>query len=125
MNEDASWRTDLVGAARRLSTALWAGLLCGAVIGGGGGRFAMFLLRVTSSASLHGLETDDGFSIGRFSGATIFLIVVTAVFGALGGVLYLGVRKWIPYRYRPLAMGLFGGAVGGAIVIRPGGLDFT
>ena len=97
----------------------------GALIGGVGGRLAMFVLRITSDPSLHGLKTDDGFSIGRFSGETLFLVLVTAALGVMGGLVYLVARPWLPERWRAALTGVFGGIVGGALFISPDGLDFT
>ena len=85
----------------------------------------MFVLRVTSDTSLHGVKTDDDFIIGRFSAETLFLIIATAALGVLGGIVYLGVRTWLPERQRAPLAGVFGGIVGGALVISPDGLDFT
>lgn len=56
----------------------------------------MFLLRLTSDDSLRGIETDDGFIIGRFSGDTVFLLGAGAFVGAFGGLIYLGLREWLP-----------------------------
>jgi hypothetical protein len=97
----------------------------GAVVGGIGGRLAMFALRLTSDPSLQGMKTDDGFIIGRFSGETLFLLLFTSILGVLGGILYIAVRSWLPERGRAPLAGVFGGVVGGAILIRPDGLDFT
>ena len=119
-----TWQQDLLASARRLSAGVVGGLATGALIGGIGGRLAMFLLRVTSDPSLHGVQTDDGFTIGRFSGETLFLVLATAALGVLGGLLYLAVRPWLPERWRAALTGLFGGIVGGAAFIRPG-IDFT
>ncbi len=121
----ASWKQDLSASARRVSAGVVGGLLTGAVIGGVGGRLAMLVLRLTSDPSLRGMETDDGFIIGRFSGETGFLVFLTAAAGILGGLLYLIVRPWIQEQLRPWVMGVFGGIVGGALVIRPDGIDFT
>jgi hypothetical protein len=121
----ATWQSDLKAAARHLASGIWGGLIPGAVIGGIGGRLAMLVLRLTSDSSLHGLETDDEFVIGKFSGDTFFLVLFTTALGALGGLFYLGVRGWVPKRHRALVMGLFGGAFGGATIIRPDGVDFT
>jgi hypothetical protein len=85
----------------------------------------MFVLRVNSSASLHGAETDDGFIIGRFSGETTFLVGATILGGILTGLLYLLIRKWLPERHRPLYYGAIGALIGGALFIRPDGIDFT
>jgi len=120
-----SWRRDLVGTVRWLSAGALGGLIAGLVAGGVGGRFAMLVLRLTSDPALRGLETDDGFIIGRFSGETLFLLIFTAFFGLLGGLFYLVVRSLVPPRQRPGLTGVFGGIVGGAIVISPGGIDFT
>jgi len=120
-----TWQQDLLASARRLSAGVVGGLAMGALIGGVGGRLAMFILRVTSDPSLRGLRTDDDFTIGRFSGETLFLVGVTAALGVLGGLLYLAVRPWLPERWRVALAGVFGGIVGGAAFIRPDGIDFT
>jgi len=99
--------------------------LTGAIVGGVGGRLAMLVLRLTSDPSLSGAKTDDGFIIGRFSGDSLFLLIFTTGLGVLGGILYLAVRSWLPERWRAALTGVFGGVVGGALFIRPGGLDFT
>ncbi|MGH2597071.1 MAG: hypothetical protein ACRDH7_14075 [Actinomycetota bacterium] len=122
---EITWQQDLATRARRLSTAVVAGLSMGALVGGIGGRIAMFVLRLTSDASLHGAETDDGFIIGQISSSTLFLIIVTGVLGVIGGVFYLAVRSWLPVLWRAASFGMFGGIVGGAGVIHPGGTDFT
>lgn len=121
----ASWKQDLSASARRVSAGVVGGLLTGAVIGGVGGRLAMLVLRLTSDPSLRGMETDDGFIIGRVSGDTGFLVLLTTASGILGGLFYLIVRPWIPEQLRPWVLGVFGGIVGGALVIRPDGIDFT
>ena len=120
-----TWQQDLLASARRVSAGVVGGLATGALIGGVGGRLAMFVLRVTSDPSLHGLETDDGFTIGRFSGETLFLVLATAALGVIGGLLYLAVRPWLPERWRAALTGVFGGIVGGALFISPDGIDFT
>jgi len=85
----------------------------------------MFVLRVLSDDSLRGRETDDGFTIGAFTGETLFLVVVTAFLGTVGGLVYLGLREWLPPNRRAGLFGLLCGAVGGTFVIRPDGVDFT
>jgi hypothetical protein len=117
-------RFELERWMRRLSIGVSTGTVAGLVIGGVGGRLAMFVLRLTSSPSLHGVDTDDGFTIGVFSLATLFLLLVTAAVGVVAGLVYLVVRTWLPGRWRPWLFGAFGGLVGGALIIRPDGLDF-
>jgi MFS family permease len=122
---ELTWQQDLEASSRRLSAGVVGGLVAGAIVGGVVGRFAMFVLRVTSDPSLHGVKTDDGFIIGRFSTESLFLLIATAALGVLGGILYIGVRSWLPERQRAALAGVFGGIVGGALVIGPDGLDFT
>jgi hypothetical protein len=117
--------TDVLAAARRLAAAIAAGALAGALVGGVGGRIAMLVLRLTSDPSLRGRLTDDGFTIGIVSSGTVFLIGLTTVLGAMGGTVYLLVRPWLPRRLRPWVFGGLTGLVGGASIIRPGGIDFT
>lgn len=123
--EAATPKESLSATARPVAAAAVAGFSTGAVIGGIGGRLAMFVLRLTSEPSLHGLKTDDDFTIGIFSGETLFLVIVTTVLGIIGGLVYLVVRGWLPDRARPWLFGGLTGIVGGATVIRPGGIDFT
>jgi len=120
-----SRKDDLAAVAKPLAAAITAGFVAGLTIGGVGGRLAMFVLRLTSDPAVRGLETDDGFTIGVFSGATLFLVFLTAIAGAVGGVAYLAVRAWLPERARPWLFGTLTGVVGGALVIRPDGIDFT
>ena len=108
-----------------MGSGIVGGLACGAVIGGGGGRLVMLVLRLTSDPALRGQRTDDGFVIGQFSRATFFLILLTAVLGSIGGLVYLGVRAWIPQSWRSWLTGMITAVVGGALVVEPGGPDFS
>jgi hypothetical protein len=119
------WQQDLAPSARRLSAVVVAGLVSGVAIGGVGGRLAMFVLRVTSSDAVRGLESDDGFVIGRVSAETLFLLLFTGVLGVLGSLAYLAVRGWIPAGSRAAWTGVFGAAFGGSGVVHPDGIDFV
>ena len=121
----ASRRSPAELGLRRLGAAVAAGALAGFAIGGVGGRIAMLILRLTSDPSLHGRLTDDGFTIGIVSLGTLFLLMLTTVGGAVGGAAYLAIRSWLPERARRWLVGAFTGLVGGAAIVRPGGLDFT
>ena len=85
----------------------------------------MFILRLTSDPSLHGLATDDGFKIGIISGSTMFLVAICTAFGLVGGVLYLVVRGWLPAERRALLCAGLAGVVGSSLVIKPDGIDIT
>lgn len=106
----------LLGAA----AGAWAGFF----VGGGIGRLAMFVLRLTSDDSLHGRETDDGFTIGSFSSSTLFLMFFCAFFGAIAGVVYVIGRWSLPARYRIAAAALVGALLGGAMILNADGIDF-
>lgn len=121
----SGWKDELQVAARRLGAAVWAGVLSGALIGGVGGRLAMFVLRLTSDPSLRGRETDDGFIIGSFTSDTGFLVLVATAIGMLAGVAYLVLRNLMPEGRRILIASVIGGVFGGAVIIRPDGIDFT
>jgi hypothetical protein len=102
-----------------------AGAIAGFVVGGIGGRLAMLLLRLTSSESVVGVISDDGFEIGRFSGQTLNLVGGMTMLGALNGVLYSVLRDAIPVRLRlPLWTGL-AALVGGSSFVHDDGVDFT
>lgn len=119
------WRGDLDVTLRRLRVGIVGGFFGGILVGGIGGRIAMLILRLTSTPAVRGLESDDGFVIGRISAATVFLLILTAMLGAGGGLVYLAVRTWIPPRWRAAVAAVVAGALGGAAVIDPIGLDFT
>lgn len=123
--EPGVFTSEALAALRVLAAGITGGLVCGAVIGGAGGRLAMFLLRLTSDPAVRLLETDDGFGIGSFTLDTVFLVLLTTVAGLIGGVAYLGMRRWLPTKHRGAYTGVIAAAVGGALFIEPGGVDFT
>jgi hypothetical protein len=116
------WAGDVAG---RVLPDLAAGALAGLLVGGVGGRAAMFVLRLTSPDGVRGLESDDGFTIGRFSTATAFLLLATAALGALAGLFHVVVRPLLPGRSGSAAFGVLGGLVGGAAILHDDGIDFS
>lgn len=109
----------------RFGAAALGGMIAGFAVGGIGGRLAMFVLRVTSDERVVGIQSDDDFTIGQISSASVFLILATTLVGTLLAFGYLLVRRWLPEGRRPLQAALFFGLVGGAAVIKPDGVDFT
>ena len=93
-----------------------AGLVTGLLIGGVGGRLAMLLLRLTSSDALRGVETDDGFVIGKVTTATVGFVLVMGILGVAGGVFYRVVRRWLPDRGRPLIVGALFAVLGLSLI---------
>ncbi len=119
-------RGDVKMLAYWLSLGAAAGGSGGALIGGIGGRIAMFILRLTSDDSVRGLESDDGFIIGRFDlTATVSLIFVTSVLGAIVGLIVVAGQPFFPKRGMPFAWALAGAITGGALLISEDGIDFT
>jgi hypothetical protein len=112
----ATTRGVLLGAA----AGAWAGLL----VGGVGGRLAMFLLRVTSPDYVRGVESDDGFEIGRFSTDTVFLLALTTIAGAVVGMGFVAVRRALPIAWRVWSWTLVGATVGGSLILHADGVDF-
>ncbi len=109
----------------RISSGVVGGFVAGFLVGGVGGRLAMLLLRLTSGPSIIGLQSDDDFTMGTMSGATIFLVSITTMGGALLGAVYSVFREVLPEARRAQLTALFFGLVGGAAIVRPGGVDFT
>jgi len=117
---------DLKTVAYWASLGAAAGGLGGLLVGGAGGRVAMFVLRLTSDDSVRGIQSDDGFTIGRFDLlATMSLLFVTTLMGAIVGLIVVAGRPFFPRRGMPLAWGLAGAITGGAILINKDGVDFT
>lgn len=122
----ASVREDVRTIAYWISLGAAAGGLGGLIVGGIGGRLAMFVLRLTSKDSVRGLESDDGFTIGRFDlVSTLNLLAVTTVLGIIVGLIVVFGRPFLPKRGMPFAWAVAGAITGGAILIHEDGVDFT
>ena len=112
-------------AAWQILLATGVGAIVGLLVGGVGGRLVMLVLRLGSNGSVRGLDTDDGFEIGQFTSATIFLLTVTAGLGGATGLVYLAARNGLPRRGRASIAGAFVAVVSGASTLDPYSLDFT
>jgi hypothetical protein len=131
---------DPVGIASRTSgddsvilavvTSAGIGCACGAASGllwgGVGGRIAMRIVMLTSSDAVRGVTSDDGFEIGTFSGATVFLLIFTTILGAIAGCIY-GLIRMItagPTWAVAAAVTVATAAAGGAGIVHVDGIDF-
>src|SRR5215203_219267 len=127
--EPVNARVRLLALARTLSVGAVAGAICGLLVGGVLGRFAMRLLAVTSGRSAQGGVTDDQAIVGEVTlRGTVTLALICTGLGALGGLIYLCVRRVLPdsLRERILGYGLFSGAIGGALFVHEhGSFDYT
>lgn len=117
---------DLKMLARVISLGACAGGLAGFLVGGVGGRLAMLLLRFTSDDAIRGLESDDGFIMGRFTlSGTFSLLIVTTVLGSIGGLIVVAGRPFFPSGLVLVGWALAAGAIVGSIIVRSDGVDFT
>jgi hypothetical protein len=104
-----------------------AGISTGVVVAGIGSRLTMMALRLTSHERVIGMQSDDDFTIGRFTFfGTYNLLVLGAAFGVIGAGLYQWVRPWLigPRWFRYLTVGLACGAVVGSMLLHADGIDF-
>ena len=122
--DTGSSRARIRAIAAYIGACVCGGLVAGLLIGGVGGRLAMFVLRLTSSDTVVGLESDDGFTIGQFSSDTFFLVILAGAVGVAGSLLYGLVRVWLPERYRAAAFGTLGALVAGSAIVHADGIDF-
>jgi hypothetical protein len=111
-----------------LRISVVAGVTVGILVIGLGSRLAMFVLRVTSPDYVVGMESDDGFEIGRITlSGSYQLLTLGAAVGVIGALGYVAVAPWLigPDWFRRVTVGLTAGALVGSLVIVPGGIDFT
>ena len=113
----------VIGATWRRLGSLPAGVamgaLCGAVVGGVLGRLYMRLIFLLDPDK-DGAKTDFG-TVGEVTvGGSLTLAVACAITGAMGGGLYVVVRRWLPggsTRARGAAFGLLVGFGPGVIFL--------
>ena len=79
-----------------LPAGVLVGALFGAFIGGIGGRIIMRLIFLIDRET-EGAKTDFG-TIGEITiGGSFVLLVLSTIAGIIGGVLYVGLRRWLPW----------------------------
>jgi hypothetical protein len=125
---EGEFRAIATGTARILRVLILAGIPTGVVVIGLGSRLAMFALRLTSSPNVVGIQSDDDFTIGRFTlSGTYNLIVLGAAVGILGAAAYQWVRPWLigPVWFRYLTLALASGVVVGSMLVHADGVDFN
>ena len=120
-----------LGQAQRflegLRVLIVGGISAGVILIGVGSRLAMLLLRVTSSDSVRGVESDDGFVIGQVTLAGSYnLLLLGASVGIIGAAAYLLVAPWLigPRWFRHLTTGLAAAVVVGSMLVHADGIDF-
>ncbi len=103
-----------------------AGALLGSLVGGVGGRLAMFVL-ARLNPEVEGRQSDDDFTMGQFSSATFNLLFVAMVLGIVGGAAYLVLRGLMvgPRWFQILSISLGPAVVVGSQIVHTDGVDFT
>jgi hypothetical protein len=105
-----------------------AGIAAGALVGGIGSRVVMRVLAITSAPEASGILTENGNRVGEITlGGTIGLTTAGVAIGMLGALVWLVVRRWIPWRgwRRGLLFGSVLLCLGGAFLIDPKNTDFA
>ena len=100
------------GRLRRASApirrAVVAGAIAGFIAGGIGSRIVMAIIALLNEDK-DGVLTDSSATVGEFSiGGTASLLALGTIAGILGGLLYLGLRRWlwVPSGWKGPAFGL-------------------
>src|SRR5437870_3892257 len=90
-----------------LPAGVLAGALFGALVGGVLGRILMRIIFLIDKSN-DGAETDFG-TVGEVTvGGTLTLLVLSSITGVMGGIFYIGIRRWLPWP-SPVARGVFFG----------------
>ncbi len=111
-----------------LRVVVVGGIPVGILVVGVGSRLAMLALRLTSPDRVRGIESDDGFEIGRFTlSGSYNLVLIGGAIGIIGAVAYQAVAPWLlgPTWFRRLTVAAAAGVVVGSMLVEPGGVDFT
>ena len=121
-----TWVEAAVDVVRRLSAVTAAGGLLGLLVGGVGGRLAMSLL-AHLNPEVSGVVSDDGFTMGRITGATFSLLLLGTLLGVVGSGLYFVLRHLMvgPRWFQVLSVSVGPAVVVGSQVVHTDGVDFT
>jgi len=112
---------------RALTVGTLSGFVAGLIAGGVASRIAMRIVAITAGDADQGAITDAEATVGEITaGGTTFLIFLGGMAGALGGLLYLAVRRWLADagRWRGLVFGLLLLAAFGSAIIEGDNPDF-
>ena len=112
---------------KTLGVTAGLGLVLGALVGGVGGRLAMFAL-IRLNPDMVGVRTDDGFPMGEFTvSGSLSLIAVAGIIGTIGGLVYAGARHLMfgPRWWQIASVVLASGLTVGAMLVHTDGVDFV
>ncbi len=106
--------------------AALAGALAGFIAAGAGSRLAMYAITRLNQDRV-GVTTDAKAVVGEFSfGGTANLLLLGTFAGILGGLVYLGIRRWLPVSraWRGLAFGALTLVTVGQLLFDTANVDF-
>lgn len=106
--------------------AVFAGAIAGFVAAGIGSRVVMRIIALTND-DRDGVLTDSSAIVGDISlGGTMSLLLLGTIAGVIGGLLYLGLRRWlwVPPVWRGVAFALVTLVTIGQPVFDPANVDF-
>jgi hypothetical protein len=114
-------------AALRLTSSIGSAVLCGIVVGGIGGRIVMRVSALAADESRIGMITENGNIVGRITveGTLALLLFVGLIAGVSVGLFLFALRTVLPGRFLPATISAVLLALGGAIAIDPGNVDFV
>jgi hypothetical protein len=118
---NVAWR-----ASAPLRRCAAIGLLAGLISAGVGSRLVMKIIAL-ADPSTSGVTTDASATVGEFTAdGTVGLLVLGAIAGLLGGLVYLGLRRWLPGSpaWHGLAFGLLSLSTIGHLVFDKNNVDF-
>lgn len=118
----------LLRLGRLTGIGLVSGVIAGVLAGGVGSRIAMRISAVAGGDSISGLLTENGNVVGEITiDGTIFLLIVGAIAGTVGGLAYVVVHRWLPKSSlsKGLAFGTLLLVVFGSLIIEGDNPDFA
>lgn len=125
-NSERPWGRTLIRRSAPARGAIVAGATAGLISAGIGSRVVMRIIAVMND-DRDGVTTDSSATVGEISfGGTMSLLMLGLIAGVLGGLLYLGLRRWlwVPAAWRGVAFAAITLVTVGQPLFDPANVDF-